>query len=219
MGKDVTARIESLLDTPRAADLVRAYFDPTGVFAGATFVTLVPNDPYSIGAADLVATGLLDVGFGPEAVRRLLEDHSSELRALLRAVRPDIDLWDPDAPLEAAATLWQRLREYRGIDWVIAGKLLARKRSRLIPVVDSVVVEELQAPEGEYWRALQQALQDQALRSRVDSLGAGLNLPPEITTLRLLDALIWMRGSESTNARQVRQGLGLPVAPRKSSKP
>jgi hypothetical protein len=42
-------------------------------------VCLMPNDPYRMNAADLVATALLDMRFPPQAVRGLLNENAEEL--------------------------------------------------------------------------------------------------------------------------------------------
>ncbi|CAA9295749.1 MAG: hypothetical protein AVDCRST_MAG48-934 [uncultured Friedmanniella sp.] len=44
-----------------APDLLRRYDDPTGGYAGSTFLDLKPNDPHDLPATDLCALSLLDV--------------------------------------------------------------------------------------------------------------------------------------------------------------
>jgi hypothetical protein len=66
-------------------------------------------------------------------------------RRLLQ-VPSDVDLWDSlDEILRSATEFWDSLRALPGVDWVIAGKLGARKRPRLIPVLDSVTLPMLGA--------------------------------------------------------------------------
>jgi len=40
------------------------------------------------------------------------------------------------------------LRTLPGVDWVTAGKLMAAKRPRLIPILDNKVKNFLQPPDG-----------------------------------------------------------------------
>ncbi|MEU3241147.1 DUF6308 family protein, partial [Streptomyces anthocyanicus] len=61
----------------------------------------------------------------------------------------------PGSPADAA---WHLLQDQPGIGWVTAGKLLARKRPRLLPVYDQVVRCILRRPPS-FWLDLQAALQ------------------------------------------------------------
>lgn len=65
------------------------------------------------------------------------------MSGLLSAIPRDIDMADAEADVLAegspADQAWHLLCAQHGVDWVIAGKLLARKRPRLLPVYDKVV--------------------------------------------------------------------------------
>ncbi len=61
---EVGRRIDAALSPP-AADLVAAYFDPYGPFAGETFDTLGDNPPDQITTDDLLALTLLSVVVPP----------------------------------------------------------------------------------------------------------------------------------------------------------
>lgn len=91
----------------------------------------------------------------------------------------------------------------------------ARKRPRLLPIIDSVVSGALGLGNAGSWAALQTALDDAQIRSAIDGMAPTLDGAAP-TTLRLLDVATWMRFSESDNARDVRRSLGLPVEPRKA---
>lgn len=207
-------RIEDQLRPP-AAELVAAYFDPAAPFAGQTFDTLGRNDPYSVTADDLLACTLLNVSYPALAVRRILGDDQEHLAKLLAAVPADVDLWMAgDHDLAAAELAWEFLRHsYRGVDVVMAGKLLARKRPRLVPIVDKMISAALQFPPGRFWVTLAACLKDDSLRGAIDALRPPDNAAP-VSTLRLLDVAVWMRGSDGTDARNVRTRLGMDVAPR-----
>ena len=79
-----------------------------------------------------------------------------------------------------------------------ASKLLARKRPRLVPVTDEIIVAR-DGPAGQAWRALRHCLQDESLRHVIEVLR-----PRQARTasvLGLLDVALWMLHSESTAAR------------------
>lgn len=204
-------RIDRIVDHPATAALVAAFFDPAGPFAGDSFdlVGLELSDPGVFGVADLLAVTFMDVVVKPLAARRILGSDSGKLSNLLAAVPADVDLWDAaDAELDRAESLWEALRCYDGIDEVTAGKLLARKRPRLIPVVDSVVMNAVRAPDGSYWRAFRSTLQDSGRRGQVERLRPP-GLDERVATLRVLDAAVWMTASNGENARHARTAAGM----------
>ena len=212
-GDAFEARVDSALSAP-AAELVAAYFHPDKPFAADTFDVLGVNDPMRIMVDDLLAVTLLNVVVPPLGVRALLGDKAETLREHLGAVPIDVPLWEAaDPDLAAATAVWDLLRTQPGIDWVTAGKLLARKRPRLIPVFDSVIQEALQPPRDRFWVTLGAALRHEERRAAVEALRPpGLTM--RVSTLRLLDVAVWMRFSEGTNARKERARLGLPPEPR-----
>jgi hypothetical protein len=137
-----SARVDAVLEPPQAKPLVAAYFDSDGPFAAESFDALGVNDPYAIGTDDLLACTFLDVRYPPLAVRRLLDRDRDTLARLLKEVPPEPYLWEAtDGVLPRAKRVWDFLcKNYHGVDAVLAGKLLARKRPRLIPVIDKWVV-------------------------------------------------------------------------------
>lgn len=202
----VAARIRYALNSP-ARELVGAYYTPEGKFAGATFESLGENSRDSFGLDDLLALTLLDLALSPPAVRQVLGPRAVRLAQLLGEVPDDIDLWEAtDQQLQAAGLVHAELDALPGVGPVKAGKLLARKRPRLIPVIDKHVVAALALPNGSQWRTMRAALAHHDLWKRVErSLRGGV--PATVPTLRLLDAAIWMRDSTSRNAREVRASL------------
>lgn len=94
-----------------------------------------------------------------------------------------------------------------------AGKLLARKRPHLIPIVDRVVKRTLRAGSDDYWLSIRSALSDESRRNEIEGLRPP-GLTPKVTTLRLLDAAIWMTGSRSTAVKKVWRDLELNLRDR-----
>lgn len=200
----VGGRIDSMLDRSGLDRLVAAYFDPEGSFAGSTFDMLEPGPANTITSADLLAVTFLDVRVRPLAVRRILGQDAAKLETLLTDLPMDAPLWEADArDLAAMRAAWDHLCSYRGIGGVMAGKLLARKRPKLVPVVDSVIVAALDAPRGDTWATLASALRDEDRRRRIETLRPSTS-PEAVSTLRLLDVALWMLGSQSRNAKRAR---------------
>jgi len=69
---------------------------------------------------------------------------------------------------------------------VNASKLMARKRPRLIPVMDKHVIAALQAPKSKYWTTMRDALGMNQLCQQVERTLRG-STPTNVSTLRLLD--------------------------------
>lgn len=212
--KTLSDRVDDLLSVPQSADLLSAYFDPDGTFAGRLFDDLGDNPPYAISRDDLLAVSLLDVRFRPVALRALLD--SRPLVAMLCEIPVGVPLWEADDAVlyGKADPLWRSLVAIAGIGWVISGKLLARKRPDLIPIVDSVVKATIgpdESPRQDYWSGVRIAMSDPARRRRVEDLrpaGTG-----GVSLLRLLDVLVWMHGRNARTAQAARERAGLPREP------
>jgi hypothetical protein len=195
--------ITAVLGT-HSRELVATYFDPRSRFAGSTFDALAPVEPDRLTPSDLLATGLLDVPFGPRAVRVLLEDECEVLEQQLARIPHDVDLWDAtDEQLAPAYDLWASLKvslKRLGVGPTRRSKLLARKRPRLIPVVDSTIRAALEIGQGDdSWHVLRRALRedDDALVELIEGLRPDGLPPGTVSTLRILDAALWMNLSKS----------------------
>jgi hypothetical protein len=118
-----------------------------------------------------------------------------------------LDLWEAsDEELATVDPLWDALLRMPGIGTATASKLLARKRPRLCPVSDKVVIQAVGVP-GWTWEALRCLLQDPA-RADVEALR-----PPSAgaaSLLRILDVAIWIRHSHSPAAIHVRRDTESP---------
>ena len=68
---------------------------------------------------------------------------------LLSAIPSDVDLWEAsDEDLTAVDPLWDALLQMPGVGTATASKLLARKRPRLRPISDKVVIGAVGVPAG-----------------------------------------------------------------------
>jgi len=153
------------LETPAAVDRLLGYYDPASDYAGTTFLDVRPNDPDTVGAADLWAVSTLSMPTYVRQGRQLIDDpdvHRNVTR-LLRSIDADLPLSDlehadhpyddatpADVPeerplLDRMLELQSRFRtllataEKSSNHWVFAAKLCARKRPLLFPVRDNLV--------------------------------------------------------------------------------
>lgn len=208
----------------RAIDAVEKYFDPAGTYAGATFLKVQPNDPFAIGAADLWAVTTLSMKVPPAAGRALLNPGPlyDTVRRGLRLLPENVELANATPPV-----LQEMERTYSAIrlqlpsptgaattnQWVLASKVMARKRPLLFPVRDSLVCTYLaekglggkKGQLGWFRRDLQvfaflaanpevvqrlEQLRDEVAHRRPElSLG--------FSDLRLMDVVLWMEAVRS----------------------
>ena len=203
-------RIDIFLDAEAmAVGALRAYF-ASGDYTGQWFETLGGGgrlQPYRITSDDLVALALLGVSVRHRAAKELLVVPDNGIEECLRDVgSPGIALWDCDAERLIGQSgpgerLWNRIREVPGFGDTRTNKLLARKRPELFPVWDKVIQKALNPPKHDFWRPLRDALVEDGMH-RVERLRTlrGLAGIDDVSLLRVLDVVIWMRNH---GARQV----------------
>jgi hypothetical protein len=204
---DAAHRLRESLVVAGLAEAVAAYFRPQEGFAGLSFTCLGSNPRDMVTPDDLLAVSLLDIAWRPDAVRQLFGAKAGVVSGLLAAISSDTDLWDAtDEDLAAVDPLWDLLLRMPGVGTATASKLLARKRPRLCPVSDKVVIQAAGVP-GWTWEALRCLLQDPGARVEIERLR-----PPSATVvslLRILDVAIWIRHSHSRAASRVRRDTGI----------
>ncbi|MEU5036113.1 DUF6308 family protein [Streptomyces rubiginosohelvolus] len=204
----VGQRLHAFLDAERVADDLRRYFaiglpPGAGVFTGGWFEHLAGGgDRQQVAnrftAEDLIAVQTLSVTVPAPVALDLLEGPlGAQLGELLRDIPTGTDLADADASAVAdgspAHQAWTLLENQRKVGFVIAGKLLARKRPRLLPVYDRVVRCALGRPPS-FWTELRTALRenDGDLHHRLLDLRRSAGLPQTLSALRVADVAIWM---------------------------
>lgn len=187
------------LEDPDLPLLVEAYFrreEP--VFAGELFNTIGRNEPNSVEPDDLLAVGLLDEAFNAEAAYRILIEDRVPYVQSLRDIGPDVDIWESEANVDdgsPADQMWDRLEAINGVGPVRAGKLLARKRPRLIPIWDSVLEGVFPSEGQEFWTYMQMCMREDRFHEEVESTLRPPGAWPKVSTIRLLDASLWMKYS------------------------
>lgn len=191
-------------DDTRALEHLKTYYGrgDSGPYTGSYFNSWAgEQDPYRFTADDLIAVSFLTVHVPAMAARAVLETRADECNGLLRAIGPDRDLVDEDAPGSREHAAWRLEAELRKLDDVgrtTASKLCARKRPRLFPIYDSVVGTVtgvgLRDPQ---WEPLRTALRadDCRLHRRLESLRARAGID-EVSVLRVYDVICWMEGKE-----------------------
>jgi hypothetical protein len=205
------AALLDLLDNPQSAHDLREYFGvglPPGEappFTGGRFERLAgggdrPEVRDLITADDLIAVQMLSVKVRAPVSLALLEGSLGRaISAELSRIPTSVCLGDDGAAEHVADggpayNAWHMLKGSVGVGWVIAGKVLARKRPKLIPVYDGVVSCALGTTTG-FWLWLDCMLrkQDGELAHRLAELRDEAGLSDEISVLRILDVVLWMR--------------------------
>ncbi|MGA5650098.1 DUF6308 family protein [Streptomyces seoulensis] len=149
-----------------------------------------------------MAVQMLSVRVPAEAALELLEGETGRsLSELLRRIPVDVDMVHVDAAEldrgSVAHQAWKLLRTVDDIGWVKAGKLLARKRPRLLPVYDNVVKCLLGSP-SHFWLPLHTALRadGNALHHTLLDLRKRAGVPETVSALRVCDIVLWMAHCE-----------------------
>jgi len=191
---------------------VKVYFDLEKPYAGSFFETLEmeksPENVYT--ASDFYALMCLEVDVPIGAGLSILGEKAEEISELLSQI-PNVSLRSlskeeferylgQDSP---AMELWRILKSYRNVGSTRASKLMARKRPHLIPIQDSVIRRVAEFPRKAndwllWWEAL---TKDDELECRADQLREAVDRP-DLSTLRALDVMLWMSGSQKTNGLQ-----------------
>jgi hypothetical protein len=201
----VRDRLVSVLGERDAGPAVRAYFaEPgagTSTYTGRLFEQFGgggdrEDSANSFTANDLIAVDSLSVRVPPEAAFAVLHGSvGDELKSLLTDIPVNVDLGSPEAHTHVikgspADRAWALLEAQPGIGWVTAGKLMARKRPRLLPVYDDVVRCVLGAP-SDVWLSLDKGLADPDVGQLVAELRT--SAPERVSALRVVDVAVWMR--------------------------
>ena len=152
------------------------------------------GDPNRFEATDVLAVEALSVGVPPNAAVKLLDTEAEDFNSLLRQMPADTELWearpsdlDKDSP---ASKLYYRLKGLHGVGPVTATKLMASKRPRLMPVIDTLVSELLQPPGGRFWLPMRNQLADTERRKKIGDVVSCA--PDNVTLLRRIDVAVWM---------------------------
>ncbi|PHQ52411.1 hypothetical protein BLA24_07705 [Streptomyces cinnamoneus] len=201
-------RLRVLLSSERVVGDLRRYFGigmPPGAvaFTGSRFEYLAggggrPEFADRITGEGMVAVQTLSVTVPAPVALDILEGRLGvRMSGLLEGIPRDIDMADAEVSVLAdgspAGQAWSLLCEQYGVNWVIAGKVLARKRPRLLPVYDRSVRCAVGRPPS-FWLALHAALRedDATLHRQLLELRQAAGLPGTVSALRVCDVAVWM---------------------------
>ena len=199
-------RVRKLIGDPRASQDLNEYLTK---FGGARFDQLTDcESPGEFTREDFLAVRRLNVGVLRTAQAALRTEALPEVQHLLTAIPCDLDIWEVQAeryddflgPQSPAWRLWETVFELqkgarssgRG---VTAGKLLHRKRPRLLPIFDRKKIGvTLGVDQHQCWEAFWCIMRDPRVRSRLSDLRSSNDLAASRSLLRVLDVVIWMSG-------------------------
>ncbi|MGB6003280.1 MAG: DUF6308 family protein [Ornithinimicrobium sp.] len=210
----------------RAVTVLRAYFDPEirsgRGFTGGSWDTFDPagtreESAHNFTPDDLVACSLLGTPIGGFAALELLKPHSYlwDQLAAIDLEKDFAQLTSTDADeFKQVRKLFRSLRDLPDVGETRATKLLARKRPRLVPIVDSVITTHIFHNANTHWQPLHESVtaNDKQLWKHLQSLHQWAGLDPAVSTLRVFDVLAWMDGTGHSDTV-------LAMAPRNPNEP
>jgi len=204
-------------------DRMRTYYNRGLEYAGTSFADIAPNDPSTIDVSDLFAVSRLSMTITNVQSRRLLDDDegvATTARNLLADIPVSARL-ERDLSEGLLVDMWKLHDHFRTVvkgtsnRWVFAAKLCARKRPDLFPVRDSVVCTYLSGgpmgdgPEqmGRFAADIQifahlmarPDIRAELTRLRREAAEDGTRV--DRSDLKLLDAVVWMRGMQLKRGR------------------
>lgn len=175
-------------------DLQNYFGGGTEQFTGRWFDEFAAiGDPNRFEASDVLAVEALSVKVPPEAAAALLITDAERFNALLRQIPRGHNLWEVrrvDVNVGSPADdLHRALVDIDDIGWVTAGKLLAAKRPKMLPILDNDVNDYLKPPQHLFWVSLHDELSDTSSREVIADVCQVA--PPHISLLRRVDVALW----------------------------
>ena len=182
-------------DLKIAAKALRSYFSPRGCYTGSSFDHLAlegPPDRYV--ASDYLAVSTLSVNVPPRAALALME----ATEVIPSVIDREATLWGSPALLdrsEPAWRWWQAVHDLWGLGPTKTSKLLAVKRPHLLPIYDTVVAGALGFGPSywAFWQEVARSPEAGRLVAAVTDVAADAKVPEIVSTLRIIDVVVWMR--------------------------
>lgn len=218
----VLSQLLELVADEQSRQQLRTYFEPERQpqapprYTGSRFEQLGGGGDRAgvanrVSADDLVAVQMLSVRVPTAVALDLLEGTlGEEVAKHLADIAPDRSIGSAGAAAlladgGPADLAWHLLDDQDDMGWVIAGKLLARKRPALIPVYDRVTRCAYGDPPG-FWLWLNGLFleHDGALTAALAAQRDAAGISPAVTPLRVLDVILWMRHRNEHRASRCR---------------
>lgn len=173
---------------------------PGDQFSGRWFDKFAAmGDANRFGPSDVLAVEALSVRMRPESAAKMIIANADRFSSLLQQIPNEVDLWDVDPSVigdgSPAAELHAALDGLPGVGWVTAGKLMAAKRPRLIPILDKQVEGLLKPPRGGFWASMYEQLSVDARRRAIADVCEVA--PHGVSLLRRIDVALWMYATRS----------------------
>lgn len=192
---------------------LRSYYGAGYHYTGAAFDrwAIAGSSPNRFTTDDVVAVSMLSVAVPPRAALALLDD--PHIAALLESVECGETLWSKPSLLDdngPAEQLWYAVRALDDVGPVTTSKLLAAKRPGLVPIYDQHVASALGLG-TQAWRFWQQVAKDPGaaqLRRSIDGVALSAGVPQGVSTLRVIDVVVWMCAYGWTQHDSEKCGLG-----------
>lgn len=193
----------------RAVRLLQQYYAPSTPSSGYTGGLWDSFDPAGNRTAsantftgdDVAACALLSTEIHGRPTAELLVHQRRRFETLLERIGPDREFIEEAsadaAPFEPVRELYRALVGLPHIGQTRATKLIARKRPRLVPIVDEVVARSVFSGLQTHWSPLLRALQaqDRRLWNRLIALRNDAGLDDSVPVIRVFDVLAWLDGS------------------------
>lgn len=200
-----------------ARSSLHAYFYKSA-FTGSRFESFRSDESFKFTQRDIIAVSMLSVNIPSTATRWILEEGGRVLTDLLRPLPPEISITDAAADLtrdQDAWKLWEAIRSLHGMGETKTSKLLATKRPLLFPIYDRHVAKALNIHRGGYWQPWQDYMRSEDGKTAaylVNEMAVELDVP-HLSTLRLLDVVIWMQqhGHKFISKKLVESEIMIPV--------
>ncbi|MEV7039100.1 DUF6308 family protein [Amycolatopsis sp. NPDC051061] len=184
---------------------LRRYFDQRSAarYTGRWFERFAgggdrPDVANTVTEADVLALNFLSITSLADVAIDTTITYAYQIRSLLEQIPVNLSMhsmsWSTYEKGSPAFRLWELFRSCGGNHRpVTASKLLARKRPRLFPVYDSRVKTVLKAPRSE-WQCLWSWFHTDSTRaSALADLRMEAGGIEDISLLRCLDVVLWMR--------------------------
>lgn len=216
---DAVTRLDQVVFDPQTAAQIRRYYTDDAqqdrTYTARHFGRLLPDgssEPERFTTDDLASLALVGEPIGTTATLHLLNrgHHATTPWAeLLGEVPADVHFTKVQGrellrgetadgqPRRAAHDLWDAVLGIEGVSRTQASLLLNLKRPKLLPIW-TPVVESVIGSRVPWWSAVASFLEDDDRKVRFESLREealeGTGVPAgEVTLLRLIDVVLWMR--------------------------
>lgn len=192
----------------RCRDALRSYFAKSGDrYTGSQFESLCDaSHPNEITEKDLVAVQALSVDIPIRAALWILSDEGrSQISHLLSQAPTTTEMWHPEAEelLRRGGPLWTLWELLDAAHWpspklsndlssTKISKLIATKRPRLSPILDSVIREKVFPKVDNRWEAFRSALSNDDLRTKIIEVTSIPEVPDSVVLMRRIDVVLWM---------------------------